>query len=749
MMHPFNRFWLDSYGEREWRLCYRDPEVIKEGAWFVSGITGYFADLFGRDNKEEAENQLHVVSGFANIMPPTIQEHILKQMDAGNVPGKEAFGRLFDIKNWTEEFKNLDWATDPAQPMSIHDGPRGILRGMEVSERREVYYEFVSKVISYDVLNDESFASVFGSAQNAVTAKHATKNERLSVMMQPKNLADISQAMDYILGITDPNDTDRGSPAYRIAATSLIRRYRRIEDDGTGSRSVESLIVQFDPTTGAPIVRGGGLNDPFHDDAAEASRGELFVGDIQSLRHGLTPSFIKGALNPNMGVLIPEDTDALREILTRKQVESTLNQDRSRDAVREYTGVVKLEKARESETLAEKFLDLSPIEKIALIGIALFALSNSKVRMGAVGLGIMYFGQKFLLNHKDPINDTWKPVVQGLTDFVVGMPGMGWMDKDLDQYTDEELAERGRLMGKFLSEHTRNNLDSATTGFTLIADMSLSNLAQHFFMSQDGSLATLRFDNPDFRREIERLTVRHGLKRSAARMFFQDGANIPIENEFVRQDFGADTYEKHAKDAGDALATVFYMFAIRDPKHRRAFDIIEHYRGRNSFGTYEDLPDEPLPADTDGDGQMEYVNPRELYAHLVRVGKQAAIGSNMTLLEFVQQDMLSETGGVQFVSSNQPKEARTPNKATNRAHSSTSNANSATNNANEAASDVNPSSDQANSPGASSLNAQNRSNESGPDAENPSARPDDSQNEPQNPNQDPNVPAPRPNPPAQ
>jgi|GEM_PF-3991789 len=634
-----------AHRECENRLCLLETgggskEVYETGSWAVpcDAIGVWIQDKF-KDNKAEAEAQMHAVANFSRVMPASVQRTIMQKLQTETAPGTEEFGRLFDLKNWVDIFSDQQWMNIAQESATLLDGPKGIIQELNPEQRRQLYFQFVRSIIPPEVSDlhivDEtgkvihSFQDVFGPSKVpgiAGNLEPVRYDTRVLTMLEHDNVRDISQAMKYILGIEEPdvqNPTNPGK-AYNIASASLMARYRRIEQDGTGSTGVNKIERTWDPMLRQFIVRGGGMNDGFFEDLERANGKEFLLGSMDELRTSLAPSFLKGALHMSMGVIGPKDIKTLRADLANRQAERELNRGRTAEELREYTGVVKLEKSREAETLADKFMNLGGIEKVALIAIATWMLMNKKVRFIAGGLGLLYFGQKFLLNQDNPINDIWKPQIQNLTKMI---PGIGIFSHE--KYTDDELQKRGALMEGFLSEHVRNDMDSAATGFTLLSDMSLGNLAQHFYMSSDGSLAALRFDNPDFKREIEKLTTLHGLKRSAAQRFFEGGRG-------------------HAIDAGDALATVFYFIAIRDPKYRKPHTIIEDYRRKNGFGQYDSLPIGSHRADLNGDGEMEDINLRETYAHLVRVGKTMASGESMTLLEFVQQDMFTDTRSTVF-----------------------------------------------------------------------------------------------------
>jgi hypothetical protein len=153
--------------------------------------------------------------------------------------------------------------------------------------------------------------------------------------------------------------------------------------------------------------------------------------------------------------------------------------------VRKYSNVIKLDKERAAETLGETFQNMGGVEKLLLLGVAGFMLAkSSKVRWLVGGLTALYFGQKFLMKQDDPLNESWAPLLRKVTkkaqDGARGPLASIGIKYDNEKYDDAEMQSRIDIATRFLSDNAREQMNTSVTGFSLLGDMKLPDLAQNF-----------------------------------------------------------------------------------------------------------------------------------------------------------------------------------------------------------------------------------------------------------------------------
>ncbi len=668
------QFRPDPYSSREQRLCYDTPEgsiesaaksVTKFAIGSVEFGLGMSKDVFNGiynawnadTQSEQVKNgQLATIAEFSRTAAPSLQRIIEEKFRQNERPTLDEIVVLFSQEQWLNFFaepNNFSVISEadalinpnagiPLRATTIREGQAGIFQGLDTEQRELFYYEHVSGLIPLPIRDDPRFSEYFGDVTK-------TQKERAHIMRN--NVPMIDASMRLILGLALPNPDTTTRPhdiPFQIAHESLMHHYwrdgKRYLDDGT------HLPFDLFPAERLPdgtfVKLGNGLKPQFRIDMERATDAELYMSSTSDVARSLGPSILKGALNADLGIMEPDDIPVLQKWIADRSMNRVMNKHVNANEVRSKTNVIKNQNARETQTLADSYGNLGGFEKIALLGLAVMALTNKTVRNIGLGLGALYFGQKLLLKQEDPINDTWLPMIQApfkkLADVTREPFKHFGIEFDKQKYTDAEMQKRIGIMDNFLSERARQELSTSLTGFTLLADMSLGSLAQYFEITSDASLASVKHQDPNFKKQIRQKLSEHGLDAKAAERFFGGADPETISDPVARKELGMDTTNKHLKESGKGLATVFYMLAVREPQHKRSMRLIEYCRSYMGNGSYQDLPigeHYPEILDEDGVKRNVRVNPRELYAHLVREGMQLASGNEMSLLDFVTSEI--------------------------------------------------------------------------------------------------------------
>jgi hypothetical protein len=140
---------------------------------------------------------------------------------------------------------------------------------------------------------------------------------------------------------------------------------------------------------------------------------------------------------------------------------------------------------------------------------------------------------------------------------------------------------------------------------------------------------------------------------------------MKVSDPVKQRQLGTKNVNKHCLEAGDALGTVFYMIAAKQPQHKNSMKIIESFRGTYGVGSYKDLPLGQHLVDVDHSGNSIRVNPREIYVNMVKEGRLLAGNMDMTLMEYMKQEVGSNAAPVQYANAPTNKSPGRPNSPNN------------------------------------------------------------------------------------
>ncbi len=630
--------------------------TVKFGTDIGKDMLNGIYNAWNRDaQSEQVKNEyLTSVSEFSRTMPSGIQKIIEQRFQKGERPSLQELSALLDHRHWIDMFKDPDsFSADKTDEPVLSQGPKGIFLSLDKDQRKEMYFDYVNQMIPASVRGDDRHPNLrtFIGADTKIDPATGRpilvpKDENVRTVYDNKDT--INRSMEAILGIDPINNF--GSDEYELASTALMHHYWR---DGLRTDPVtgEKLPFALSPTGSAGT--GSGLKPQLVHDFDRLARGQPLLDDLDVVEKELPPSILKGALHGNMNVVNINDIPALQQMLSERATKRQEVIGHTRQDVLKARDLGKLEYARNAETLGETFSNLSGTEKALLIFIAYKAFKNMPGIM--TGLGALYFGQKFLGGEKDPLNDSWKPLVQGLTGKIKNFAQPAFdsigLKNNFKKYTDVDIQKRINIIEQYLTEVAKTDIDTSVAGFEILGDMKLSKLQSVFAISDDGSLATIRYGDATFKKEVRKIMDDHGSSPKASEKFFGGADPKDLRNSAdlselsgkygsdathdYTSELGIDTVNKHVLDAGHALSTVFYSLAVRRPEHKVAMKQIEYFRRTFGLGTYQDLPDQEYDVDYNNDGVIDHFNPRSLYVYLVRAGAGEASGMEMTLMEFM------------------------------------------------------------------------------------------------------------------
>ncbi len=647
----------DHWTERLSRYVGDWTQWIKNAVGDTSiGILRGLKEGWDADSRSEALKSQHMqqVSETLRIMPPKmrelLEEAFVKQ--PWEHPTLTELAPLFQLDTWSRAFETpniFDQTKEPVVPMaSLNDGPLGLIRSIDAIERKKLFFDYFQAIVPPEVGHVRDYQS--DEAKRAMEAYHRivegrNQKEKIDYLFDDAHgdrLQKAQSTMGGVLGREDMLPTATGNPdAYLIARSALNEHYWR-----SGVREIDGTVlpIQYEPYRGR--MPDGTLRDfangpkvGLFGDVADAIGDGARGTDAEDLKKNLRPSFLKGALA--MGVIDQADLAQIETVLSNRAADALRVKADRRNEYLELSGVVRSEKAREAMNVYEAFSNMSGWEKLALIGAGVY-LASQLPGWTAAG-AVLYFGTKIFAN-KDILLDTISPLAKKVVSFG---PNLGTSPMD-----SKEALQRIDLMQKFLSVHAKKDLDSATTGFSVLGDMKLQHLQASLILgSDDGTMPlTATLDTGSAAFSFLRSSLRGRGVRSGAQNFFFEGEQKIVEDpilhlettfkdrkgkalitdEEMKNAMKTVPFNKNLLDAGNALMVVFYKVAAKKDEYRDIAARIEQARKEEGDGTYESLPPNSRVV------RGVRFNARKDFMFLVRKGMEDP--PDQTLMEFVQQE---------------------------------------------------------------------------------------------------------------
>lgn len=593
---------------------------IEKGSNLYNNLESRWLDY---PEAERARKQQEI-SEFMLTTPVSIKQLIDQALDKNEDLTLEQVASLTDHATWLNAFKEQDILTDPnIKPLTALDGPAGLIYSLTPEERATYFQDYIGSFIHTDIRDANE--DVFGKKADAATA-------RAQELIKPGNRDAAIGAVEGALGIKDVAGT--GGREEALAKASLNRFYFREGGRAPDGSLYPEPTVLPDGTTVTDFTHGAG--ERLGVDFGAALKRNPSAGSLDRLTRDLPPSLLKGAFK--MGILKNEDFKELNDLYMAKNHAESIQHLETGKKTMELSDVVKIEKAREAQTISDIFHNMSGIEKIVLIVGAVLAARTDLGKKAMIGLGAVYFGQKFLFKNENPIDNTWSPILQGLAkkskDLTEPFRNLLGIETPNEKITARSLDTRINAVQTFLTEHAREDLDSSVAGFTLLADMPLNQLAPYLIIGNEGRSAYLDASSRDFQRIVKDLQKKNGLSTRSVNTFFGTEGTEKINDPTLIDKIGFDKVNKNLLESGNALKVVFYKIATRNPAYKRDVMLIEQAASRK-FDGYN-FP----PGSTVING--EEIDLQQRFEFLVLQGMKEADGT--TLGDFIAQSISAKEG---------------------------------------------------------------------------------------------------------
>jgi hypothetical protein len=592
-------------------------EGIEQMARIVSGIpegilNGIYAGLNDlgpaiQDARNRVTTLLYRTSDFFRDMGRDIRDSSIVNaiLDVRELKNIGTLEKLVDEVQWIsvfrEDSKVLENATVLPLPAdkNVVFGPRELLQSLPLETRQKIYLEFLDKFIPPKIQNEEG-----------VSTQGQTVADRFAAAKLNSKV--LHASLGAIMGMDDWNkELAQSQEAHpkSIAKKSLASFYELKKKDMPENFISENL-----------------RNDVSH---VYAQRSYANVSSVNTdpnlLQEKLAPSRIVGALR--LGVVKQKELAIIHQGMEDMLFKNRIITGIVRGKGEVYTGAQKERTRLESETLLDSFQKMGGIEKLVLMGAALYAFSQFKfvrtTTMWAVGA---YMFQKMVLKEKDPIKQ-WSSLANWAVKGVTGTNANLFGASVTPGYVDSWNEDASRMVN-FLSGLGRQEITTQATGYCLLSKTSLFDLANSFSMGAGGQ---------------RDLNARRGSPLDAK---LADANKLLGWNNNYRQFFDN---PENTTQTTDALSYMFFLrTAKKDPlKMQRAREIAE-LRGHFMPGTSMLTPgivvnDGNQIADPDLRQAMAEAN--EDYIKMVAEGRDLILSNHesMTLGQFVatNPDLLS------------------------------------------------------------------------------------------------------------
>lgn len=599
---PFNR----RFSEREARLCHEEssPESFSSDPrkWLQEiayGMTWANAEIMASSVEALARIPLGIASGiyevakdrigfdvqkllrkavnFVKTAPGVVLEWVTNIFDEQKDLTPEAMVNLMDLRLWILAFEglNLREPLNDAEKRTQADEmlkakkriaaagpelkPRDYLESLTTLERRQRFDALITSVIPKD--SQTKFSAIFDKAD---------PTERRNTIKD--NQDTLVSAMKQMYGLDD--GAEPSTDGTTIAKDSLHQLL--FLNKTTATDKVHGASAGLKEEFLAHLDRRPGTMTP------EGIMAKFAAGDPEA-------SLLLGATK--MGVVTQVDID--NRILPETEAQTTdlqLKSQEQRQLAEKTTRARQEELRRSAETITERFSQAPGWMKLALvIGLVGGAYKFPKT---SAGIAAFFLGRYIFLKDNNPIDSTGQNIF-ALVDKLRGVTAVGpsGPSKEVDQVVEKML--------KFLPNEAHENLSTAVTGFTLLAGLDVSVVADNFEPTEDGRMGVLKAWEPPVKDALKASLKARGMDSAAASRFFpstdtrekgKDGKPISTIDC---------TKHKHLCETGDALASYFYLlgaYRVKTGTHtRKSLDmatlgLIEQARtSTTSTGYYDDI----------------------------------------------------------------------------------------------------------------------------------------------------------------
>ncbi len=539
--------------------------IISLPVGFLNGLEEAWQN--NRESGEALKQDIINASSFFHHFP-----FIGQYFEGIKIKDVESYRNLTNQTKWVAAFNDPDIFVNPVgaekMPESGVVGPYELLKSFTPLERQHAYLEFVDQVIPQHIQKNNGIPTA---------TEHPIVADRFATLGTGQ-----IKTTEALKGIFD------------------MRGERRIPSDTAQIIAEQTLNNHY--LAGGPNNALGSLKE----DYTNALAGARFAG-IRNVRTSV-------AQLQNSPYASPRLRAALRLCVVRNEHLAPFSQAFERTEFRDstlrgvvrknlddLTGIVNTDVKRDALGAKEIFNNLSGIEKLVLLGGAVWALKSSFGK-GIAGAGaLLYFGMKFGFKDPDPFKTASNWLSKGIN-FNGRIPNEAMPGGPVDP------RSRVDAMMTFLKEYDPagfDNLEMQATGFSLVSDMRMSDIANNMKVNGDpiSQSMKLELNVPGMQKGMEAIRKNNKWKSNTNR-FFQDPDSV------------------HELTGG--FGYVFFNLASQNPAN---FEYVERYKeAMRKLPANESIADIPFDIARFSDPSMRAaaIEANAMYIKLVLLGQGAA-----------------------------------------------------------------------------------------------------------------------------
>lgn len=559
------------------------------------GVPGAGAEIFGSGKEGSKEWANRGIAGRTldflrdSLLLSSLLEQRLKTVDFHTAE------RLIDQEEWIDTFRdtrNDVFAPPNAVPVdeTKEFGPREFLLSLTPEDRQKVYLEFIDKYIPESVQRDPANIGIFDPDNRANPAV------RFANLNKPASKAIVN---DALAGMFDLEGIAWNGNSKEIAKASLQQHYKA-----------------------AP---SGSLRHSLTDDFKEALHYQKEVaGNMRpltpdTLRSDIPASLLRGALNPEIGVITPTRFNTLTKDLQRVASQRDLEKGKTQREVGKLRGEAEARLEHETTEVADIWRNMNIIQKGVLIAGVVYLATKFKKTATVIGIlaASVYYGRAFVFKDKTPgktISDyTLKPLGDWASQMFNKKMGVGTGAQGAVQHTEKLFS--------FLDAYQRNKMEEEAAGLALINDVKFKDIVANFDMTKP-HVSNWRLD------------TRRGGQING---FIQkDMENRGWDGNYYKYFENADNVQQLSQ----VVAFAFYLAASKEPRNLERIQQVEGaMRKLDANKTYNDLTDPALST----------------YMELAREGAAMYANNDQTMGDFIAESLqMREATAITNVEKNNP-----------------------------------------------------------------------------------------------
>ena len=459
-------------------------------------------------------------SAYALLQTSPQLQSLLDRQDFEQLKSIESMERFFSVRDWLSIFENYSEILTNQTPdvTAIPSGENSdiiaFLLNISLQERKIIFSEFVTKNISESVRKQhpDVFAGLQDvSALNSVNIARMTKITGATMGLRNRENFNSQTAQQDITIIEDSLQESlihsSGSPT-NMAYKEYLSTLRLMKMQSLGNAAEDPAV----------------------------------------LLQNMPSSALRGGLN--FGIVKPDMLASMHNSALQTVHEQQQDMGKIAEELESLTSITERQVRNEAKTYADIWYEMPGWQKAAAIAVLVGVAFHKGTRKLAVGLGAAYFAQKFFLQNEGA------KLLTGLAD--KASVNLRTMNRFILRGVDDTLeiqgiANRTETVVEFLNDYDTQNLQNEGTGFALLANVPLKDLAQSF--STEGSNWHLKTEsNSPAMRRLRAILAKQGLSNKSLQFFKEQQANTEVS---------------------EALTYVFYKMALEDPANASLARVVE------------------------------------------------------------------------------------------------------------------------------------------------------------------------------